>query len=311
MLLRISVLLAVSLCGSCMEMRETVERMVMVRTSGSDLQPAATGYIYKKKNDGEESVIKMGESEVMEQLSKYYKQPKLADKKSADIKDGSKDERVIPVSEESDEKIDGLHDDDFKKIFEKYGVSFDDRDGDGHYSHGLDFDGHYYGYGGDKDNKKLYDNYKKHYTDGGSGDYHNEKYSSYTHSHRGKGEKESDEHDKYNNDDEVNKQEKSDAHNEGIRFQKAYENDQKDRKLYDNDDGVKFAFYKYGGSKYHGDDAGHKHDDSHESGDFGKVHEEIHGAKNSAEEQDDKKPDYYKTDGGKTHDNSYGFKINH
>ncbi|CAG9568316.1 unnamed protein product [Danaus chrysippus] len=310
MLLRISVLIAVSLYGSCMEMRETVERMVMVRTSGSDLQPAATGYIYKKKNDGEESVIKMGESEVMEQLSKYYKQPKIADKNSANIKDGSKEDRIIPVSEESDEKVDGLHDDDFKKIFEKYGVKFDDHDGHDHYPH--DFND-YYGYGGNKDNKKLYDNYKKHYGDSGSGDYHNEKYSSYTHSHKGNGEKESDENNKYNNeDDKLNKEEKSDAHNEGnIRFQKAYEGDQKGRKLYDNDDGVKFAFYKYGGSKYYGDDAGHKHDDSHESGDSGKAHEEIHGAKDSAEEQGDKKQEYYKSDGGKTYGNGYGFKINH
>ncbi|XP_045487065.1 uncharacterized protein LOC123689730 [Pieris rapae] len=123
------VLLLIIAYGSCMKMRETVERTVMVRTSGSDLQPAATGFIYKRGTDGEAVVTKLGQSEVMEQLSKLYKPQEFTgssknigsfEKQNAPIKQ----DKIIPVKENPD--VDGIADDDYKKIIDEYTTNFDD-----------------------------------------------------------------------------------------------------------------------------------------------------------------------------------------
>ncbi|CAH4027607.1 unnamed protein product [Pieris brassicae] len=123
------VILFIIAYGSCMKMRETVERTVMVRTSGSDLQPAATGFIYKRGTDGEAVVTKLGQNEVMEQLSKLYKPQEFAgssknigsfEKQNAPIKEN----KIIPVEENTD--VDGIADDDYKKIIDEYTTNFDD-----------------------------------------------------------------------------------------------------------------------------------------------------------------------------------------
>ncbi|CAG9793390.1 unnamed protein product [Diatraea saccharalis] len=206
---RIVALLLVSV-ASCMEMRETVERMVMVRTTGSDLQPAATGYIYKKDNNGAASVIKMGESEVMEHLSKLYEQPEafaapipvaagpFYAKEEDGIKSASRtDEHVIPVVEKSEDdhdNIDGIADEDYQKMFKDYAGDFGKYNGDyTDYLHGLGYFDHdiFHGHGGGegygtkgyKDHgNKGYKGYadEHHYGKGGGGDYHTEKYERYS-----------------------------------------------------------------------------------------------------------------------------------
>ncbi|KAJ2954888.1 hypothetical protein O0L34_g3209 [Tuta absoluta] len=121
---------------SCMEMHETVERMVMVRTTGSDLHPAATGYIYKKNSDGPASVVEMGESEVVEHLSKMYELPKsftapipivagpfYAKNSDDKIKTLTSESKLIPVvenQEDKDDPIDGIVNEDYGKFFEEY-----------------------------------------------------------------------------------------------------------------------------------------------------------------------------------------------
>ncbi|CAH0402407.1 unnamed protein product [Chilo suppressalis] len=208
---KIAALLLVGV-ASCMEMRETVERMVMVRTTGSDLQPAATGYIYKKDSDGPASVIKMGESEVMEHLSKLYEQPEafaapipvaagpFYAKEEDGIKAASgKAEHVIPVVEKPDEEhdhIDGIADEDYQKMFKEYAAEFGKYNDDyADYLHGLGYFDHdiFHGYGGGggekvgskgykDDGDKGYKGYadKHHYGKGGAGDYHTEKYERYS-----------------------------------------------------------------------------------------------------------------------------------
>ncbi|XP_069361820.1 uncharacterized protein [Maniola hyperantus] len=127
MLPRVLLTAMAALAGvGAMETRETVQRLVMVRTSGSDLQPAATGYLYKKDDDGPESVVHMAESEVMEHLAKLYTRPTHA-AHAAHGKPGA-NERVIPVKETHEEHVDGIADVDYKKIFDDYGHrrSYDD-----------------------------------------------------------------------------------------------------------------------------------------------------------------------------------------
>ncbi|CAG4959382.1 unnamed protein product [Colias eurytheme] len=181
------VLLLIIAHGSCMEMRETVERTVMVRRTGSDLQPAATGYIYKKGSDGEAVVTKMGETEVMEQLSKLYEQPKsfaapipisspfAEDNTKAALK--AKD-HVIPVKENSEDAVDGIADDDYRKLFDEYASTFDDylKSLGGFKSGENDDFGKQYGYDVHHDY-----NPKKDYSYGkqGAGDYDNKKFESY------------------------------------------------------------------------------------------------------------------------------------
>lgn len=95
---------------------ETVERVVMVRTTGSDLQPAATGFIYKKQTDGQEIVQPMHESEIERHLAKLYTGPV------------SSAERVIPVKEHREEPLDGLEHVDYEKLLRDYGDNHDYRD---------------------------------------------------------------------------------------------------------------------------------------------------------------------------------------
>ncbi|CAB3233266.1 unnamed protein product [Arctia plantaginis] len=184
---------------SCMEMRETVERTVMVRTTGSDLQPAATGYIYKKESDGPVSVTKMGESEVIEQFSKLYNTPEsyeeyivketpVYSEKEDEIRSKSfsssprtstsqgkyttaahessdspksqdsapqssathaSQEPVKPVVEKVDDKIDGIANEEFDKLFEDYIKQVNYKNSFTDYLHGLDHNDHdiYHGNG--------------------------------------------------------------------------------------------------------------------------------------------------------------------
>lgn len=212
---KIATLLLLFAYGSCMEMRETVERTVMVRTTGSDLQPAATGYIYKKESDGPVSVVKMGESEVIEHFSKMYGKPEAykAPVRAAagpfhdTEEDGSKaasytsEELVKPVEEKVEvDHIDGLAPEDYDKIFEeyskKYGSGYKDDFSDylhglGHFDHGI-----YHEYGGGKDyGSKGYHGHgnkgnegfgkKHHFEKGDAGNYHSEKHEGYTVSKEG------------------------------------------------------------------------------------------------------------------------------
>ncbi|KAJ8709337.1 hypothetical protein PYW07_009163 [Mythimna separata] len=214
---KIATLLLLFAFGSCMEMRETVERTVMVRTTGSDLQPAATGYIYKKESDGPASVVKMGESEVIEHFSKMYGKSEaykasapagkglLQDAEEDEDKAAShaSEEHVKPVVEnvdEHDDPIDGIAAEDYDKIFEeyakKYGSGYKDDFPDylhglGHFDHGI-----YHEYGGGKDyGSKGYHGYgdkgqegygkKHHFEKGNAGNYHSEKHEGYSVSKKG------------------------------------------------------------------------------------------------------------------------------
>ncbi|CAH0596463.1 unnamed protein product [Chrysodeixis includens] len=221
----VAALLLLLAYGSCMEMRETVERMVMVRTTGSDLQPAATGYIYKKESDGPASVIKMGESEVIEHFSKLHGKPEAykaplpaaagpfyaAEKDEHKAASETTEEEVKPVVEKTDEhdddRIDGIATEDYDKIFEEYAKRYgsgykndftDYLHGVGHYDHGVHhgfgpgnaYDaGSYQGYGakGDKGDNKL--GTKNYYEKGEAGDYNTEKHEGYSvskeHGHKG------------------------------------------------------------------------------------------------------------------------------
>ncbi|KAF9422192.1 hypothetical protein HW555_002001 [Spodoptera exigua] len=208
---KIATLLLLFAYGSCMEMRETVERMVMVRTTGSDLQPAATGYIYKKESDGPASVVKMGESEVIEHFSKLYTKPEAykaplpaaagpfyakeedEDKAASD----ATEEHVKPVEEnidEHDDHIDGIAAENYDKIFEEYAKKYgsgykndfsDYIHGLGHFDHGI-----YHGYGGGKDyglkgyhgyGEKGHEGFGKqhHFEKGDAGNYHSEEHDGF------------------------------------------------------------------------------------------------------------------------------------
>ncbi|XP_050354574.1 uncharacterized protein LOC126776279 [Nymphalis io] len=320
MLSRLALILVVAACGSCMEMRETVERMVMVRTTGSDLQPAASGYIYKKKNDGKESVIEMGESEIMEQLAKLYEQPKS-------------EERIIPVKEKQEDHVDGIADDDYKKIFDEYTSHYGDSKAYDDYLRSLSHfgDGLYSGYEGDnKHDDEGFKGYnkKQRYGDGKAGDYHNEKYESYAYSgsdRKGDETKVHEKHNGHNQNEEDGKKsslDKADAHG----FYKVFDKDdnqrQKDHQIYDNKD--KIGFHKFAnGHKYHGEqDRGYDKDGSHESRhevDFGRSghHDEGSGTEADSDHSSEEKKSSSEKHGdygskvGQIASRGYGFKIKH
>lgn len=290
-----------------MEMRETVERMVMVRTTGSDLQPAATGYIYKRESDGPESVVKMGESEVMEHLSKLYEKPEAYkaplpvakgpfhnnddDTKAASHTSAA---YVIPVVEKTDEKdedhIEGIANEDYGKIFEGYGSDGDDYKGFSDYFHGLGhFDHGLYEHGGGNDygskghhehGDKGYKGYAKShkYGKGDAGDYHTEKYASFSVSGEGGHKKHYDEADEHGKDYKEGHGYKGGDHGHKASHSKGDDIDgyhkvfNKDEFKKDHDffDGEKHEgdFNKYGnGHTEHGSDAGgYKKGGSHASG---------------------------------------------
>lgn len=213
-----------------MEMRETVERMVMVRTTGSDLQPAATGYIYKKETDGPASVIKMEETEVMDHLTKLYEEPnsypapipvaagpfyaKEDEDKAAST---SSESKLIPVVEnqegDNDDHIDGIANEDYGKILGEYASDFGDYKSDfdeylkslGYFEDGIYNEqggGNNYGSQGhhaygDSENKGY--GIKHNQEKGGSGDYHSEKYETFKVSGNGGHKKDHDEVDAYGN----------------------------------------------------------------------------------------------------------------
>ncbi|CAH2095748.1 unnamed protein product [Euphydryas editha] len=346
MLRHLTLILVVSACGSCMEMQETVERMVMVRTSGSDLQPAATGYIYKKKNDGKESVIEMGESEVMEHLAKLYEQPKafaapipitngrslLTKEEDKNESESPSEERVIPVKEKQENHIDGIVDEDYKKIFDDYLKKYDDHNAYDDYVRSLKHfgDGLYDGFkGDDKHDDGGYEEYKKrhNYGNGNSGDYHKAKYESYVFSD--KSHKEG--HDGANDykklyghvDQDEGYGKKSHEKDDVLGFHKVFDKDDqqgKDHKIYDGDE--KFGFHKFtDGHKYHGADDGYEKDGSYESRHhafFGKRDHHDDGSgesdeNHSAEEKDtsSEKHDDYGHTSGQPAGQSYGFEIKH
>lgn len=290
-----------------MEMRETVERMVMVRTTGSDLQPAATGYIYKKESDGPESVVKMGESEVMEKLSKLYEKPQAykapvpaAKGPFHNEEDVSKaasyasEAYVIPVVDKTDDKgeehIEGIANEDYEKIFEGYGPDSGDYKGFSDYFHGLGhFDhglyehgeGNDYGSKGQKEHgEKGYKGYAKShkYGNGDAGDYHTEKYESFSVSGEGGHKKHYDEALERGKDYEQGHGYKAGDHGhkashskgeEGEGYHKVFDKDEfkKDHDFYDGEKHER-DFQKYGnGHTDHGSDAGgYKKGGSHESG---------------------------------------------
>ncbi|CAH0731419.1 unnamed protein product, partial [Brenthis ino] len=324
--------LLVTLGVSCMKMRETVERTVMVRTTGSDLQPAATGFIYKKQNDGEESVIEMGESEVMEQLSKLYTEPqsyvapipikKAFENKNGENKEKSKDdERIIPVKEKAEDDhvghVDGIADDDYKKIFDEYSAHYGDNTSYEDYLRSL---GHFEdGYkGGSKQDDEGYKD-KNYYKNGGTGDYHNEKYESYSFSGNGSHEDSDGDADRHHYDNrkihkghnDANSKEKSDG------YRKVFNKDQKykDYGPYGND-GKTFQNY---GSVHHG--LGYGKDDSHESGHHAgilvkqdeddKASGEHEHNQSAEDESSQEKHGDFGSESRQITDHGYGFKIKH
>lgn len=139
--------------ASCMEMKETVERMVMVRTTGMDQQPAATGFIYKRDSDGPAKVLKMGESEIMQHLKKLPASASTYDKLTSfpaplpangpfhtkeqdENKAASESDQayIIPIIEkpEDDHKIPGIAEDDYEKFLGEYASDFSDYKGFGY-----------------------------------------------------------------------------------------------------------------------------------------------------------------------------------
>ncbi|XP_061726049.1 filaggrin-2-like [Cydia pomonella] len=348
MMARRLALLFLAACGTCMEMRESVERMVMVRTTGSDLQPAATGFIYKKDNDGPASVIKMEESDVMEHLSKLpgYKQPQAfatpipvaagpfyAKEDETKAASHASEAYVIPVVEKAeghdDDGIDGIADEeDYGKIFKDYATDFGKYNSDfsdylhslGHYDLGIyhgDGGGSDYGSEGhhehgDKGHKGYASSHG--YGKGGEGDYHTEKYESYSISKEGGHKKHYgdadafgkhyDEGDKYSGEDHGHKL----AHSkEGAidGYHKLLDKNEfkKDHDFYDTE-GVKGGFDEHGaGQEHHGAEAGaHEEGGSHESG-----HDEAHaGEEGFGEKQsDDEHGAAHSADGGESSSHYY------
>ncbi|CAH2054175.1 unnamed protein product, partial [Iphiclides podalirius] len=313
-------LLLLATVASCMEMRETVERMVMVRTTGSDLQPAATGYIYKKRSDGPASVVKMDESEIMEQLSKFYDQPKVyaaPEKDSDESKAAShpSEEYVIPVVEKQEEEadhVDGIADDDYAAAYDGYG---DYKRKFADYLHGLGHfdDGVYHEHGDGKEygseghhglGEKGFKGFdtKHHYGKGDAGDYHAGKYDSFYVAGKGGHEKVYDEANKYGEHHATGHGEKGgdhghkEEHSKGEKlegFHKVYDKNEfkKDHDFYDADR-HKGGYHKYGdGHNYHETEgAGHKKGGSHES--------EHHGAESGKEGK-------HEHDSGAEHDSTH------
>lgn len=345
-----------------MEMRETVERMVMVRTSGSDLQPAATGFIYKKESDGPESVVKMGESEIMEHLSKLYKPeaykapvpaangPFHNDEDENKAASHASEAYVIPAVEKTDEKdenhIEGIADEDYGKIFEGsddggYGGFSDYFHGLGHFDHGLYEHGGGKNYGskghhehGDKGYKGYAKSHK--YGKGGAGDYHTEKYESFSVSGGGGHKKHYDEADAHGKDYKQGHGYKGGdhghkaAHSKGEHidgYQKVFDKDEfkKDHDFY-NGEKHEGDFHKYGnGHAEHGSDAGGfkkggSHESEHDGSGFGKggsiekesgeEHDSAHSGEEGGESSHHHYGDFGSEDGhhaGK----GYGFEVKH
>lgn len=358
--------------GSCMEMRETVERMVMVRTTGSDLQPAATGYIYKKDMDGPASVVKLGESEVMEHLSKIYPKPEaykapvpaaagpFHEKEADETKSAShaSEAYVIPVEEKSEEKDDeekddhipGIANEDYAKIFEGYG---DDLDGGfkgfSDYLHGAGHYGHaiYHDHGGGKDyglkghhesGDRGYKGYAKShkYGKGGAGDYHTEKYESFSvsgegghNNHYGEADAHGKHYEKgngYKGGDHGHKA----AHDKGEEidgYHKLFDKDEfkKDHDFYDGEK-HEGNFEKYGnGHEHHGSDAGGfekggAHESEHHEDGFGKKgfvdkqsgdeHEAAHSGE-EGEESSHHHDGNFGAKGGEYAGKGYGYEVKH
>lgn len=288
------VLLFLFAYGSCMEMKETVERMVMVRTTGSDLQPAATGYIYKKESDGAASVIKMGESEVMEHLSKVYEQPKSFEapipvaagpfygKEDEDkAASFSSESKVIPIVEVQDDQTDGIANENDGNVFGEYASDFGNYKSDfDEYLKSLGYfeDGLYHEHGDGKDygeqehrknGDKEHEGYrtKHNFEKGGAGDYHSEKYETYHASAKGGGHKDYDDADSfgkhyanghgYKGGDHGYKTAKSQG--EAVDgFHKLFDKNEykKDHDFYDGE-ALKGGFHKYDdGRAFHGSGAG-------------------------------------------------------
>lgn len=297
--------------SSCMEMRETVERTVMVRTTGSDLQPAATGYIYKKDTDGPASVVKMEESEVMEHLSKIYSKPEaykapvpvavgpFHDKEVDDTKAASHASAayVIPVEEKSeendDEHIAGIADDDYAKMFEGYGAGFvgDYKDfpdyfhGLGQYGHKIyheqggvaDYGGKGHHDSGDQEYKEYTKSQK--YGKGGAGDYHTEKYESFSVTGKGGHGKRYGEADEHGDHHEKGHEYKGGDHGHKAGHSEGEEIDGY-HKLFDKDEFKKdhdfFDGKKHDGG-FHKYGGGHKHHGSDAGGyEKGGAHESGH-----------------------------------
>lgn len=345
MLRKLALILVVAACGSSMEMEETVERMVMVRTTGSDLQPAATGYIYKKKNDGKESVIEMGESEVMEHLSKLYEQPpafaapipitkgrSLAKDEDDTESETHSEERIIPVKEKQEDRVDGIVDEDYKKIFDDHLKKYGNNNAYDDYVRSLkNFGGGLYdGFKGDYiHDDGGYAEYKKrhNYGNGNAGDYHNANYKSYAFSdkslkegHAGaKDYKKLYRHDDHNEGYGQKSEEKDDV----LGTHKVFDKDdkqEKDHKIFDDDD--KFGFSKFtDGHEYHEDDGGYENDDSYESGhhaDFGEKYHHNNGSgendENHSAEEKDTSSQHHDDYGHKSRQpagHSFGFEIKH
>ncbi|CAG5053519.1 unnamed protein product [Parnassius apollo] len=296
---RIALLLIVTV-ASCMEMRETVERMVMVRTTGSDLQPAATGYIYKKQSDGLASVTKMDEGEILKQLSKFYDQPKsfaapikapgpFHSDEADDIKAAShsSESYVIPVEvkqKEDDHLLDEIANEDYKKSYGTYKKDFTDYlHGLGHFEDGIYHEhggGEHYGSDGHyKYGDKEYKGYgtKNHYGKGDVGDYHTEKYESFYVSGKSGHKKDYDEADNHGKNYAEGHEEKGgdhghkEAHSKAEKvegFHKVFDKNEfkKDHDFYDGE-GHKGGFHKFDdGYEYNeSNDSKHKKGSSHDS----------------------------------------------
>lgn len=277
-----------------MEMRETVERMVMVRTTGSDLQPAATGYIYKKESNRPASVITMGESEVMEHLSKFSDQPEAFaapvpvaagpfyakqenDRATSDFSE-TKVIPVVEVQEENKDNIDGIAKEDYGHIMKEYESDFGNYNSDfddylkslgyfadeSHREHGDEQDHTSEGYRENDNKEQEGSKSQRLHGKGGAGIYSPKKYRSYELSGKGgnKGKyDDSDEFSKYYASRQGFKEGDHDAPSKGEEvegFYKLFDKDQynKDHDLYD-DETVKAGFHDF--SKGHtdrGSDAG-------------------------------------------------------
>lgn len=300
--------------NNAMEMRETVERMVMVRRTGSDLQPAATGFIYRSDNNGPASLIKLGESDVHKHLDNlpgpaHYEQPKafaapipvaagpFYSKEENEGKATQNSEYVIPVVEITDNKNqiysnegDKLDDaSDYKKSFDDYiakyyGAHNDDdhhyyENGDGNDFHESGQSAH--GEKGEKGHKSSHE-----YGKGGAGDYHSEKYDSYSVSGGGEHKKHYDEADAHGADHAHGHAYEGGDHGHKSHHSKGEDTDgyhklfnkdefKKDHDFYD-EKGHQGGFHKFAdGHSQHGLDAGGfkkggSHDSGHDAAGFGK-----------------------------------------
>lgn len=322
--------LVVVTTASCMKMRETVERTVMVRTTGSDLHPAATGYIYKKHNDGEEKVIRMGESEVMEELSKLYAVPKpyvLAQNKKAHEEkidenkaESKSDERIIPVKEKAEDEdehnIDGIadEDDDYKKIFDAHTAHYGDETSYEDYLKGLGHfdDGIYKGYYGDShEDNDGYKGFKnQNYYNNGAGNYKNGKYESYSYS----GKKDSHDNDRqhYGNGNQHDADDLKGAlgKQKTGAYYKVFSKDETYKGHGTYGDGGKKSISYGDGGKHHGAGS-HDENQSNESKEHDSSHNEKQGSNQSEEESSQEKPGDFASDSGHAAGNSFGYEIKH